>query len=294
MSATTTTTATAFPANPTTPAYSNDVEWITAYLTIHMLSAPSRRYSYIFWIAVLFVFVIFGLLHWTGSQGGALGSYWYRWALRRRTIGKRNIRRKGDTRLQPTTLPSNSQILCLAVIFIGSMLFCFVGPDYIAPGLKVWQFYRRGETGSSLHIDKRESFNIDLFTQWQPQYTINKAWWTAGGRTGLLAFALFPLCVLFALKAPPFALFAISFMVQYYFDKLAWLHRWTGRLIWFITALHVALWSIQLARDERTGGDTPAYNYAWMYQKFIFGWTVRIIIITVPMTKVDSNKDVII
>lgn len=259
--------------NPTTPAYPDDVEWITAYLTIHMLSVPSRRYAYLLWTVVVFFFLLFAVLHWTGSRGGSLGAYWTKWAIRRRTWRKKGkiaaARKKGDMRAQPMPMSSNAQILCLAAIILGSLALCFVGPDYIAPGSKVWQF---GHNSTINSISKRATYDISMFTQYQPQYTIPKAWWTVGGRAGLIAFALFPLCILFALKAPPFAIFAIPFMIQLHFDKLAWLHRWVGRLIWFITALHVAFWSIQLAKDQRAGTGKVAYTYAWQYEKFIYAW----------------------
>ncbi|TFK55046.1 hypothetical protein OE88DRAFT_1717113 [Heliocybe sulcata] len=254
--------------NPTTPVYSDDVEWITAYLTIHMLSTPSRRYAYLLWIVVVFFFLLFAVLHWTGSRGGSIGAYWYKWALRRRTWrkkGKIAAASKKGLRAQPMPMSSNAQILCLTVIVLGSLALCFAGPDYIAPGSKVWQFTR------STTISKR-AYDVSMFTRYQPQYTIPKAWWTSGDRTGLIAFALFPLCILFALKAPPFAIFAIPFMVQLHFDKLSWLHRWVGRLIWFITTLHVAFWSVQLASDKRTGTAKIAYTYAWQYEKFIYAW----------------------
>ncbi|KZT26361.1 hypothetical protein NEOLEDRAFT_1132404 [Neolentinus lepideus HHB14362 ss-1] len=257
--------------NPTTPSYPDNVEWITAYLTIHMLSIPSRRYAYLLWIVVVFFFLLFAVLHWTGSRGGSLGAYWSRWALRRRTWRKKGkivAASKKGVRAQPMPMSSNAQILCLTVIVLGSLALCFAGPDYIAPGTKVWQF-NRNSTNNTI---SRRAYDTSLFTQYQPQYTIPKAWWTSGGRTGLIAFALFPLCILFALKAPPFAIFAIPFMIQLHFDKLAWLHRWVGRLIWFITALHVALWSVQLVRDHRSATGEIAYTYAWQYEKFIYGW----------------------
>ena len=91
-----------------------------------------------------------------------------------------------------------------------------------------------------------------------------------------MAFALFPLCVLFALKSPPFALFALPFVIQIYNDKLAFLHRWTGRLIWLVTALHVTFWGTQLSQDKRST-DNPAsvWSFAFEYEKFVFGWLVR-------------------
>ncbi|EEB87699.1 hypothetical protein MPER_14869, partial [Moniliophthora perniciosa FA553] len=65
-------------------------------------------------------------------------------------------------------------------------------------------------------------------------------------------FGLIPLCILFALKAPPFAVFALPFTTQLHFDKLSWLHKWYRRPL--------------------TG--EPGYTYAWRYEKFFFGWIV--------------------
>ncbi|CCO27650.1 hypothetical protein BN14_01635 [Rhizoctonia solani AG-1 IB] len=119
-------------------------------------------------------------------------------------------------------------------------------------------------------IEKRAPIASTPTTR-QPEYTIPKAWWTAGGRTGIIAFALFPLCVLFALKAPPFALFALPFTTQMHFDKLALLHRWSGRIIWIITTIHVATWGVQLGRDGRHGKGGIAWDYVWVYPLFIYG-----------------------
>ncbi|KAH7926310.1 hypothetical protein BV22DRAFT_365979 [Leucogyrophana mollusca] len=254
----------AFPSDPTTPAYPDDLEWITAYLTIHSLSVPSRRYSFLLWIAVVFIFLVFAVLHWTGSRGGFFGAYWTKWSLRRRTWRKKHnlavARRRNEPHRQPRSLPSNAQLLCLGVLLLASLVLAFVGPDYISPSQKVWQ------------VRRATSYDASTFAPFQAQYTIGKAWWTSSARTGQIAFALFPLCVIFALKAPPFALFAIPFMIQLFFDKMAWLHRWSGRLIWFLATVHVALWSVQLARDKRAGTGSVAYTYAWSYEPFIYGW----------------------
>lgn len=105
-----------------------------------------------------------------------------------------------------------------------------------------------------------------------PSYTIEKAWWTSGSRNGLVAFCLFPLTVLFALKAPPFAVFSLSIFTNMFFDTLTLLHKWSGRLVWFVTALHVALWTVQLVKDKR--GDTTnrtVFEVVWIYDKFIWG-----------------------
>ena len=92
---------------------------------------------------------------------------------------------------------------------------------------------------------------------------------------GLIAFTLIPLCVLIALKAPPFALFALPFSLQLHSDKLAWVHRWLGRLIYICTVAHVATWSVQLARDHRGGTKSgPAWKYMFIYPRFIFAIAV--------------------
>lgn len=265
-------TTTAFPSNPSTPNIANDLQWVDAYLTIHYMSASSRRYAYLLWIVVVFIFLIFALLHWTGSRGGFIGASWSKWSLRRRTWRKKHslavARRNNQPHKQPSSLPSNAQLLCLVLLFLATVALSVAGPDYIAPGLKLWQFERRATLGS------------DETSPDAPQYTILKAWWTAAGRTGLISFSLLPLCVLFALKAPPFAVFAIPFMIQLYFDKLAWLHRWSGRLIWLTSTAHVVLWTVQMVTEHRPNTGQIVLKYAFLEMRFIWGWIVRLSLFT--------------
>ncbi|OCH94962.1 hypothetical protein OBBRIDRAFT_721614 [Obba rivulosa] len=266
-------TASHLTAYPTTPSYSDDLQWFTAYLTIHDLTTPSWIYSYILWIAIALVLFVYALCHWAGFRGGYIGAYWSKWALRRRTWRKKHslavARARGQPHRQPLSLPSNAQLLTLSVIVAAALVVAFAGPDYIAPGANLWSLDRKPTVPSR----RRQSYDTSDFTPFQPQYNVGKTWWSSANRTGLVAFALLPLCILFALKAPPFALFALPFTVQLHFDKLAWLHQWTGRLVWFFSALHVAFWSVELAKDRRTGTGKIAYTYAWQYDKFLFGWT---------------------
>lgn len=259
--------------DPATPPYSDTLKWITAYLTVHSLSVPSRRYSFILWLAVVFIFLAFAILHWTGSRGGLCGAIWSKWSLRRRTWRKKHTlalaQRTNQPRRQPIHLPSNAQLLSLSVLTLASLALAFVGPDYLAPSLKVWQIQARTSSPPS------QLYDTSTFVPYMPQYTISKSLWSSSARAGQIAFALLPLCVIFALKAPPFAIFAIPFMIQLYFDKLAWLHRWAGRLIWFFVSIHVVLWSIQLAKDVNPSTGRVAYVYAWSYTPFIYGWIVR-------------------
>ncbi|KAI0306451.1 hypothetical protein B0F90DRAFT_1808149 [Multifurca ochricompacta] len=248
--------------NPTTPAFADDVDWFMAYLKIHALSQPSMRYAYAFWLAIGLVTLTITVLHSFDLRSGTFGAHWSKWSLRRRTWRKKHsldrARKAGQPHKQPVPLPSNAQLLCFFSLATACLAATFVGPDYIAPANRFWVF--------------RRSAAPDV-TAYKPQYTIQKAWWSSGGRAGLMSFALFPLCLLFALKRPPFAIFAISFLTNIHFDKLIWLHRWTGRLIWAMAALHVALWSVQLANDTRNGTGKVAYVYAWQYPRFIYAWT---------------------
>jgi hypothetical protein len=144
-----------------------------------------------------------------------VGAYFGRWAIRRRTWRSPILRK-------PLVLPPNGQILSLVALFGVTLVLSLVGPDYIAPDTAVFDFSQ---------ISKRDST--------PPQSSISKSWWTSGARTGLIAFALYPLCVLLALRAPPFAVFALSFTTHLSFDKLAWLHKWSGRFIFVLAVAHV-------------------------------------------------------
>ncbi|KAH8106959.1 hypothetical protein BXZ70DRAFT_915826 [Cristinia sonorae] len=262
--------------NPTTPIYGSDSQWIAAYLTIHSLSDASRVYSYLLWITIGVVMIVFSIVRAIGLRNGYIGAVWSKWSLRRRTWRKKHslaiAAKQSKPYTPPMALPSNAQILTLTVIIIGSLALSYVGPDYFAPDSYPWNV---GKTPTA-PVFKRGTFDTfypDNFLQFRPRYTIVKAWWTSAARTGQIAYALLPFCILLSLKAPPIAVFSISFLTNIHFDKLAWLHRWCGILIWFITTLHVGSWSVQLFRDRRRGTDKIAYKYAWQYLNFVFGWT---------------------
>jgi hypothetical protein len=287
-----TTAAIANNPNPTTPAFTNDYLWIVSYFTIHKLSTASYRYSFILWLVIVLFVLIFAVLHWTGSRGGFIGAAWSKWAIRRRTWRKKHalaqLRKQGKRHQQPYALPSNAQLLSLVFLILILLTLCLVGPDYIARGTKVWDL-THNITRRAIE-PRAESHQFNLFrrgppvastaTTRNPEYTIHKAWWTSGGRTGTIAFALFPLVILFSLKAPPVAIFAIPFLIQVHFDKLARLHRWLGLLIWLITTAHVVTWGVQLFNDRRgssgrQNADKPAWYFVWLYPLFIEGCVVR-------------------
>lgn len=263
--------------NPTTPAFADDADWIVAYLKIHALNKASWRYAYIFWLAIGTVTLTFTVFRLLGPRLGRLGAYWSKWSLRRRTWRKKHslaqARKSGQPHRQPLLLPSNAQLLCLFSLIAASLAATFIGPDNIAPSNKLFRSLAAPDVAAYI-----------------PQYTIQKAWWTSGGRAGLMAFALFPLCILFALKRPPFAIFAIPFFTNTHFDKFMWLHRWTGRFIWAMVALHAILWSVQLAKDTRSGTGEIAYVYAWHFQRFICAWIVSVHLVTFSIYTHDLSR----
>ncbi|KAG8746943.1 hypothetical protein FRC10_003114 [Ceratobasidium sp. 414] len=272
--------------NPTTPAFIDGYQWINTYLVIHKMSTTSYRYAYLLWLVITLFTLIVGIAH-LSSRTTVAGVLWRKFALRRRTWRKhaslRAIGKSKQPHRQPYSLPSNAQLVALLLLFVAAALLCCIGPDYVSPYTKLWDLksnltapaLARREIMDALeawHEFERRAPIASTPTTRQPAYTIPKAWWTAGGRTGIIAFALMPLCVLFALKAPPVALFALPFTTQMHFDKLAFLHRWSGRIIWVITTIHVATWGVQLGRDERHGLNLGiAWDYVWLYPLFIYG-----------------------
>jgi hypothetical protein len=298
--------------NPTTPPYSNDLTWIRNYLWIHRLSFPSYRYAYILWLFIGLVVLLWGLSHYIGARGGSLGARWQKWALRRRTFRKNRGKGKKDAskaggggakggggekpaggkgagdkpkpHRQPEALPSNAQLLSIIALFLGVMAICFVGPDYIAPGTHFWDIAHNltarsfPTSSSAVHeLIKRSNPACGALCL-APPYTIEKAWWTVGARNGLIAFALFPLIVFLGIKSAPVAIFAT--ITQLYFDKLARLHKWGGRLVYFVTVLHAVTWGVQLIKDHRYAADGTelknALQYMPLYQNFTFAIVVSV------------------
>lgn len=89
-----------------------------------------------------------------------------------------------------TILPSNNTMLSIAFLIVLSVVLCLVGYDYISPSSTTLNF---------------ASYRKRAFVP----YGISKAFWTSGNRFGYMAFAMTPLVVLFALKAPPFAFLSL-------------------------------------------------------------------------------------
>ena len=170
--------------------------------------------------------------------------------MRRHTLGSKKPGRRNRA------LPSNNIILTLGLIAIITALMCLIGADYIVPTSSTLNFadsFRKRAAASST----------------APGYTISKSFWTLGSRFGFIAFALMPLVVLLALKSPPVGFLSLRALTQLYADKLAMLHRGVGWLVWAVTTVHVALWSVQLFEDSRNGRAT--WFFLWTNYRFIFG-----------------------
>jgi hypothetical protein len=278
--------ASQFPIYPLTPMDPDPNAFVITFMRIHRSSANSYRYAYYLWWAIFIVFVGFVLSHQLHIRASWLGAWFSRWSLRRRTWRKqaheRFKKRNPKTHRQPTIMASNAQLLTISFLTGAVILACFAGPDYISPNASFSQFWPRDPPPSPSEI-----------SQFAPRYTIAKAWWTVGNRTGIITFALLPLVVLFALKAPPTALLSMPWTLNLHFDKLVRLHRWTGLLAWVVCTIHAGAWTIQVSTETRSGdrqtgrslwvcllplfyvqvADLDAQYYAFLYPNFRYALT---------------------
>ncbi|KAL0245519.1 hypothetical protein I308_104651 [Cryptococcus tetragattii IND107] len=230
--------------NPTVSSSAiSGVDYATAYLEAHMMSWPSYRYAYLFWIILAGLAAIYALSHHLRLSAGSLGAGYSKWGMRRKGLGSKDGRRG-------TILPSNNILLSIAFLIVLSVVLCVVGYDYINPSSATLNFASYQKRGFV-------------------PYGISKAFWTLGNRFGYMAFAMTPLVVLFALKAPPFAFLSLRPLTHLYNDKLALFHRAAAWLVWSFTTVHTILWTIQLFRDKRDG--RAVWFTIWNSYHFIFG-----------------------
>ncbi|KAJ9110493.1 hypothetical protein QFC19_001619 [Naganishia cerealis] len=251
------------PVNPTVPPRANDHDFIATYLGIHSLSNPSYRYAYFLWFLLIAFAVLYAIFHHLNLQGGYLGALWNKAMIRRKVLRAKRDQKATTSpgrKKRSHVLPSNAQVFSIALVGLVTALLCVIGADYIAANTGTWDL---GTSFSKRYFQKRAT------TYATPLYNIDKEWWTSGARFGLIAFALFPLVVVLALKQPPAAILSIRQFTHLYADKLQLLHRWVGRFIWLLTAIHVALWSVRLFKDQRSATDTRSvWMVIWIYDKF--------------------------
>ncbi|KAL7422822.1 hypothetical protein Q5752_002118 [Cryptotrichosporon argae] len=247
---------------PTTVAVASGTDaaaYATNYLTAHMMSAPSYRYAYLLWCVLGAFALAYTLAHALRLSGGSLGAAYNRWGMRRYTLG---------TQKRGRPLPSNSVLVALAALVAAVAVLCLVGPDYISPSDGVFAL-KRALTGSPPPPFLATWSARTLGPRATPSYTINKAWWTSGSRFGFIAFALVPLVVLLALKASPAALLAFKWTAALAADKLQVFHRAAAWLLWAVTTVHVAFWTVQLFEDTYQGA--VMWTVIWRSYRFCFG-----------------------
>ena len=217
-----------------------------------------------------------------------MGAIWNRMMIRRTVLRKKREHNAPSTpgrKKRSPIVPSNAQVISIALVGVLTAILCVIGADYIAANTGTW------DLGTS--FSKRQMARRVATTYATPLYNINKEWWTSGARFGLMAFALFPLVVVLALKQPPAAILSIRQFTHLHADKLQLLHRWVGRLIWFLTAIHVALWSVRLFKDQRSPSDTRSvWTVIWIYDKFqwaVVGFVAMTALIVLSMNFVRKR-----
>jgi hypothetical protein len=119
--------------NPTTPAFADDLEWITEYLEVHVLSRTTWRYACLLWLTIGPISLTFAVCHLLGLRSGTLGAYWSKWTFRRQTWRKKHSLAQAEKNCQPhkqpVLLPSNAQLLSLTSLTILSLALTFLGLD---------------------------------------------------------------------------------------------------------------------------------------------------------------------
>ncbi|CEH17886.1 Ferric reductase, NADH/NADPH oxidase and related proteins [Ceraceosorus bombacis] len=185
-------------------------------------------------------------------------------------------------------LPSVARCLFLCALLLIPILLTIIGADYIRPTAGIFDmsasFPNITDPGTPLFarsigaLDgiaeasqgpyrRHLSWGIGSFQNiGTAPATVTlpyRTWWTAGGRTGIMTNALTPLIVVVALKAQPFAIFSTRLLGGLSFDRLSFVHKWGGRIVWLFAAVHVATWSVQLKLDYAFGGDMWAFVFLW-------------------------------
>lgn len=181
---------------------------------------------------------------------------------------------KGAAQLAPQHAPPPRQRYVITLPSIGRLFLAFwllavpviltlVGADYIRPTAGMFDLSaswpnasdaRYGFYGKRDALVKRIDWGLGSFSPVSTSpatYSIPyHTWWTSGGRTGLMTNALTPFVTLLALKQVPWALLSTKALGGHAFERLSFLHKWGGRLIWLFAIAHTVTWSVQLSKDQ--------------------------------------------
>lgn len=265
-------------------------QYLSGYFNAHMLSMPSHRYEYISWIVLAILILIIALFHHIGlGDQSYIGAAWSRWALKNRVIkiGKKEPQQDStgfSSKRKVITFPSFGRTLLLIALVIVPVVLTIVGADYIRPSANVFNMAeswpntnisrftvglnRRARLIKRLHWGQGK---FPTVTTNPPSITLPyRTWWTAGGRTGGMTNALTPFIVVIALKQVPFALLSTKLLGGFAFDRLSFMHKWGGRVVWLFATAHIVLWSVQLTKDQAFGGSM--WGFVFMWTKFRWGW----------------------
>ncbi|KAJ1032917.1 hypothetical protein NDA16_000196 [Ustilago loliicola] len=267
-----------------------------------MLSAPSYRYVYLLWFVTIVVCLVLGSFHMLGvGDRSYIGAKWKRWATKNRVykVGRRvdihgNLIQKdskGFSRayapLKPrkiVTFPSFGRIVLLFFMLAVPIVLTLVGADFIGPNVGVFDFSESwpSQTTNTVGMSRRAlqvlrkrvlwgQGSYPSVTTYPPSRTLPyRTWWTTGDRTGDITMGLVPIVLIMALKQVPFAPLSTRFFGGYGFDRLSFLHKWGGRIIWLFGTAHLVTWCIQLNKDTRIG--EPVWTFVFMWTKFRWGW----------------------
>jgi len=283
--------------------------YLKSYFNAHMLSIPSHRYLYIMWFILTASILLLSALHHSHlGDSSFLGAWWTKIAIKNRIIkiGEKNIGGAGEGKKRKIyTFPSVGRILLLLGFLALPIALTLIGADYIKPTDSMFNVtssfppqYPNGRlpissrsfiptflpsqeqdsmfSSSSSNLSKRLLWGIGSYpavTTIPSTITLPyRTWWTAGGRTGCFTNALTPFVLILALKQVPFALLSTKLLGGYAFDRLSFLHKWGGRIIWMFASFHVGTWSWQLRLD--TAFQSRIWGFVFMWQKFRWGFVV--------------------
>ncbi|KAI5480795.1 ferric reductase transmembrane component 2 precursor [Pseudohyphozyma bogoriensis] len=269
------------------------------YLDAHVLSRPSWRYSYIFWIIVVFTLVVWSLAYQlSGPGGGAVGAWFRKWSIRRIAFGGKLVPTKdgvepakGDRRrTRMWASPTIAQMMAVVGLIGLALGLSLIGPDYISPTTCAFggkcSYNSGANSGPPTSSYKRAldaTFQSPIYFfgkrgvnnpgGWvgytdpllsAPNTDVQVSVWSAADRLGLISYAMFPLVITLAVKQWPWNIWATPWLTNYHFDKTAILHRWSGRVIWLFSSAHTGAWFYELIIDKDPFGRStiiPVLDY---------------------------------
>ncbi|WAQ89118.1 hypothetical protein PtA15_10A542 [Puccinia triticina] len=240
--------------------------FIVPYLDAHVLSPPSWRYAYIFWLFIPAVLVLWTLayqLHRHPPPRTPGPPHQPRWNFHPVRWARGLLIR----RLIPTTTSLSTTRSTYAPLARRAR----VGQDPPPPQAAHAPHARRllpRAPASDLNPNGWAPFTDPLLSA--PNVDVPRTMWTLSSRFGLLAYAMIPLVVSIGLKSWPFNIFAAPWLTHYGFDRTSIFHRWTGRLVWLWSTIHTLTFALQLSRDINPYGHTLLTD-VWQYYRFNWG-----------------------